>query len=283
MEEFLGLAHLAALQMPHLSRQPLDAAGDHSQRGEEHRVAVARDDLRGDRLRRQAQLCGDILLHTRIDMRERANGAGNRCHRHLRTRRHQARTVAGELGIVPGQLQPERRRFGVDAVAAADRQRVLVLQRSRFQRRQHRIEVLQQQISRLGQLHRQAGVQHIRAGHALMHEPAVLADRLGQPGEEGDHIMPCLALDSVDPLDIGLADGGELRAPLLANRRGRHPPGSAPTCGHPFGGQRLDLEPDAIAVGRRPDGCHLRSGVTRNHCCHCPVLVGGQLDRCTGG
>ena len=35
--------------------------------------------------------------------------------------------------------------------------------------------------------------------------------------------------------------------------------------GHALGGQRLDLEPDAEAVLRRPDGGHLRSGVARNH------------------
>ena len=43
MEELLGLAHLAALQVAHLGRQPLDAAGDHGERGEEGGMAVARD------------------------------------------------------------------------------------------------------------------------------------------------------------------------------------------------------------------------------------------------
>ena len=47
--------------------------GDHRQRGEEHRVAIARDHLGGDRLRRQPELRRDILLHPRIDMGEGAD------------------------------------------------------------------------------------------------------------------------------------------------------------------------------------------------------------------
>ncbi len=37
--------------------------------------------------------------------------------------------------------------------------------------------------------------------------------------------------------------------------------------GHRLGGQRLDLEPDAEAVLRRPDGGHRRAGVAGNHGC----------------
>ena len=53
MKELLGLAHLAALQVADFGGQPLDAGGDHPQRAEIRRVPVARDDLGGDRLRRQ--------------------------------------------------------------------------------------------------------------------------------------------------------------------------------------------------------------------------------------
>ena len=55
MEEFLRLAHFRALQVPHFGRQALNAGGDDGEGGEEGGVAVARDDLRGDRLRRQAE------------------------------------------------------------------------------------------------------------------------------------------------------------------------------------------------------------------------------------
>ena len=55
MEEFLGLADLAALQVADFGGQPLDAAGDDRQSAEEGGVAVARDDLGRDRLRPQAK------------------------------------------------------------------------------------------------------------------------------------------------------------------------------------------------------------------------------------
>ena len=129
-----------------------------------------------------------------------------------------------------------------------------------LQRRQDGVEVLQQQIGGLGQLHRQAGVQHVGTGHAEMHEAAVRADRLGEPGQEGDDVVARLALDGVDPFDVGGSDGGELRAALLANGAGggfRDGAGAR----HGLGGQGFDLEPDAIAVLRRtrlrpsPGGC----------------------------
>ena len=49
-EIFLGLEHLGALQVADFGRQPLDRRSDHAKRREEHRVAVARDDLGRDRL-----------------------------------------------------------------------------------------------------------------------------------------------------------------------------------------------------------------------------------------
>ncbi len=51
MEEFFRLPHLGALQVAHFGGQPLDGAGDDAESAEERRVAVARDDLGGDRLR----------------------------------------------------------------------------------------------------------------------------------------------------------------------------------------------------------------------------------------
>ena len=214
------------LQMPHLGRQPLDAAGDHAQGAEERRMAVARDDLGRHRFRPQPQPLGDIFFHPRIEMREGADRAADRGHRDLRPRRDQPLAAAGELGVMAGQLQPERRRFGVDAVAAADGQACICARsRARLQRCQHGVDIGQQQVGRLRQLHRQAGVQHVRAGHALMHEAAVRADRLGQPGQEGDDVVPGLPLDRVDPLDIGSVDRGQLRRRLCRGWCARLLPG----------------------------------------------------------
>ena len=150
----------------------------------------------------------------RVEMREGADGAADGGHGDLGPRRHQPRAVTGELGVVAGELEPEGRRLGMDAVAAADGQGVFVLEGAGLQRGQHRIDIRQQQVRRLRQLHRQAGIEHVGTGHAQMDEAAVRPDRLGQPGQEGDHVVAGLALDRVDPLDVGGVDGGELGPPF---------------------------------------------------------------------
>src|SRR5262245_31894864 len=76
--------------------------------------------------------------------------------------RDQPGAVAGEGSVVAGQLDAERRGLGMDAVAAADGRRVLVLQRALLQRGQQPVDVSDQDVGRLGELHRKAGVQDIR-------------------------------------------------------------------------------------------------------------------------
>ena len=63
---------------------------------------------------------------------------------------------------MPGELQAETRRFGMDAMAAADGQRVLVLEGALLQRGQQIVQIGQQQVRRLGELHRKAGVENVR-------------------------------------------------------------------------------------------------------------------------
>ena len=59
-EELLRLQHFGALQMADFGGEPLDRGGDDAERGEKHGVAVARDDLRRDRLDRKPHLLGDM-------------------------------------------------------------------------------------------------------------------------------------------------------------------------------------------------------------------------------
>ena len=61
-----------------------------------------------------------------------------------------------------------------------------------------------------------------------MHETALRPHAFGQPGQEGDDVVPGLALDLIDPFNIGRADGGQRRIAALADHRGS------------FGGYRAD-------------------------------------------
>ena len=61
-------------------------------------------------------------------MGEGADRAGDGAGGDLLAGAHQPLAGAGELGIGDSELEPEGGRLGMDAVAAADRQRVLVLE-----------------------------------------------------------------------------------------------------------------------------------------------------------
>src|SRR5262245_55458087 len=121
--------------MAEFGGETLDRRRDQRQRREERGVPVARDDLRRDRLRHEAELRGDVLLDARVDVGEGADRAQYRAGRDLLARGDEALAVTGEFGPVPGELQPERRRLGVDAVAARDRRRVFVLDGAALERR----------------------------------------------------------------------------------------------------------------------------------------------------
>ena len=66
-----------------------------AERGEIHRVAVARDHLGRDRLGRQPHRFGDMLLDARIDIGEGADRAGDGAGRDLLARRDQPLAARG--------------------------------------------------------------------------------------------------------------------------------------------------------------------------------------------
>ena len=144
----------------------------------------------------------------------------------------------------------------MDAVAAAQADAILVLDRASLQRGQQAVEIGQQDVAGLGQLHRQAGVQHIRRRHALVHEARLLADVFGEIGEKGDDVVFGLTLDLVDPC--------HLEGAALPDRLGRFF-GNDAKLRLGVAGMSLDLEPDAELVLRFPDGGHFGAAVTRNH------------------
>ena len=147
----------------------------------------------------------------------------------------------------------------MDAVAAADGDGVLVLEGALLQRRQKRVEIGEQDVAGARKLHGEAGVEHVGRGHALVDEARIRADEFGEMREEGDHVMLGDALDLVDAIDIELR-----RAALLPDRLRRFLRDHA-DLGKRVAGMRLDLEPDAEAGFRRPDGDHVRARVAGDH------------------
>ena len=77
-----------------------------------------------------------------------------------------------------------------------------MLEGAAFDRRQQGIEISQQQVRRLGELHRKAGVENVRGGHALMHEAGFIANIFGKVGQEGDNIVLGFAFNRINPFNV---------------------------------------------------------------------------------
>src|SRR5690606_22764075 len=133
-----------------------------AQRCKEHRMAVTRDDLSRDRLWRQAKLVCDIFFNVRVDVGKGANSAADCAGGDFRAGCDQAGAAAVKFSIGLGKLQTEGYWFCVNAVAAADGWRKLVLFCALLQRSQKGIKISKQNVRRAGKLYRKGGVQHVR-------------------------------------------------------------------------------------------------------------------------
>ena len=195
----------------------------------------------------------------RIDLREGADRARDGAGRDLLAGGDQPLAGAVEFRIGDRELEPEGGGLGMDAVGAADGGGELVLEGAALERGQERVDIGDQEIGGALELHVEAGVEHVRGGHALVHEARLGADDLGQMGEKGDDVVLDLALDRIDAGDVELRVAATV-ADRLGGRFRDHP-----ELGHGVGGMRLDLEPDAIARLRIPDRGHVGPGVARDH------------------
>ncbi len=195
----------------------------------------------------------------RIDLRKGADRAREGRGRDLFTRRNQPFPRARKFRIGEGELEPEGGGLGMDAVGAADGGGVLVLEGAALERAQERLEIGDQEIGGALELHIEAGVEHVRGGHALMHEAGLGADDLGEMGEKGDHIVLDFTLDRIDACNVEFGVAAAV-ADFLGRRFRDHA-----ELGHGIGGMRLDLEPDAIARLRVPDRGHVGPGIARDH------------------
>jgi hypothetical protein len=119
--------------------------------------------------------------------------------------------------------------------------------------------IRQQDVGGAHQLDVERGVEHVRGRHALMHEARlVVADDLGQMGQEGDDVMLGHRLDLVDAGHVELHVLGfphGLRVLLRDHAE----------IGLRVAGMGLDLVPDAELGGGLPDGGHLGAGIAGDH------------------
>ena len=204
----------------------------------------------------------------RVDIGEGADRPGHGAGHDLVAALDHAPAAAGELGEVAGELEAEAGGLGVDAVAAADGGRALVLEGAPLQGFQQRVDLDQDQVRRALELDRQRGVEQVRGGQPEMQEPGLRAADLLDMGEKGDDVVAGDGLDLLDPggVDQPGAVGGD-GGTQGAHRFGR----DGADRGHGLGGGELDVEPDAEPGLGCEDRRHLGAAVARDHA----VLTGG--------
>jgi hypothetical protein len=101
---------------------------DDPERREKHRMAVAWNDLRRDRLDRKAERFCDMLFYCRRNIGEGSDRTRDGACRNSFARGGQALAIALEFGIGLGKLETEGGGLGMDAVASANGWRHLVLE-----------------------------------------------------------------------------------------------------------------------------------------------------------
>src|SRR5215831_16299774 len=86
----------------------------------------------------------------------------------------------------------------MNAVGTSDHGRHLVLEGAPLERRQHLVDIGDEQVGGAHQLHIQASVKHVGRRHALVNEARLRSDDFGEVGEERDNVMLDLAFNLVD-------------------------------------------------------------------------------------
>ena len=79
-----------------------------------------------------------------------------------------------------------------------------MLEGAALEGREQRVDVGDENVARPPELDGEAGVEHVGAGHPLMHEPRVRPDEFGEVGEEGDDVVLGRLFDLIDPRDVEL-------------------------------------------------------------------------------
>ena len=142
-ERLLGLADLRALEVADLGREALEPRAGERDRLQQRGVAVARDDLRGDRLGGEHEAGEHARLEVRVGRAYVPTAPLSAPTDACANASREPLGVALGLEREAGELDAERRRLGLDAVGAPDAHRLDVLagplgQRARRARRRRR-------------------------------------------------------------------------------------------------------------------------------------------------
>ena len=184
-------------------------------------MPISLDDLRGLRRRLETETLTRELLQLWPCGRVRADGARELADPHPFQRALEPRTAAVELERPAGELQPERRRLGVNAVRAAHDQCLPVLLGPGDDRGERAVQALQEQGAGLLHLERERRVEHVRGRQPVVEPaPSFVVEPLADGVHERGEVVPGLLLE--------LADASRRRRHCLLPRRSRNVLGNDP-------------------------------------------------------
>ncbi len=218
--------------------------------------------MRRDGLHAEAEVAAHLLLDLGLHVRELADGARQLADGHGLAGAPQPLEVPPGLHVPDGDLQPERRGFGVHAVGAADDQRVLVPHGEHAQRAAQPLLPLQEEVDRVAQLQRGGRVPDVAGGEPDVHVARVVAELLLEAGEERDHLVLDPLLDGQDAVHVD-AQRADPRHDLG---------GDAAPARVGFAGRDFHPEPRLVLCGLAPDTSHGGPGVPLDHAVTLPEM-----------
>ena len=229
-------------------------------------MVIAADDLRGQRVVDQVQVLADVLLDERLDGAVSADGTRDGTEGNVLAGVLKTIEVALEFPCPRAKLHTEGHRLGMDAMGAAGAERIAFLEGATLADLTEFLDVLDNQVTGLGELVAQSRIAQVGAGHAVVNPAAGLGvalrnisvDILLHVGQEGDDIV---ARDLLDLVNLRLLEVGVVANPLglffgntdLAELR------------LSLAGQDLNLLPNGVLVLEGEDVSHLRAGIAIDH------------------
>ena len=256
-ERLLDLANLGSREMADLGREPLERRRGQREDGQQLGVAVARDHLRRERIRLQAEPLACDPFHLGIEAGVAPDGAGELADAVRLERAHEPLPVAVELEGPACELPAERRRLGVNPVGAADADRAAVLLGLLHDRVDRAIQPGEDQLPGVLDLEREGRVDDVGGGEAVVDPAALGPELLGDGVDERGGVVVGDPLDLRDALDARRLRAGANRGDILGGDRSHLDP--AVERGE------LDLEPACELALLRPDTAHLGPGVAGDH------------------
>ena len=199
-ERLLDFCHLGAGEVSDLERELLERGRGDRKRGEQLGVPVALKNLRRRRRGLEAEPLAGDPLDLGVGCGVGTNGARELAHAHPLEPALEPRTVTLKLEGPAGQLEPERGRLRVDAVRTADLERLAVLLRPRHDGAEGPFEAGHQQFAGVAYLEREARVDDVGRGQAVVKPAAGVAELTPDHVDERGHIMVDVGFDLFDPL-----------------------------------------------------------------------------------